>query len=297
MTLALLLACLGCHHDSIAGRRPEKIIGEQGLGPGQFVFPRAMATGPDGAVYVVDKTARIQRFSPEGEYDTSWQMPEWQAGKPTGLTVDVQNRVLVADTHYHRVMIFDRDGHELARFGSEGDGPGQFQLPTDVEVDAEGNFYVAEYGGNDRISKFAPDHTFITSFGGPDAGEASLLRPQALKMDGQGMLWVTDSLHHRICRFTRGGKLVASFGKAGDRPGELKYPYDLELCPDGSVLVCEFGNNRVQRFDSSGRSLETWGAAGRHPGELASPWGLSLGKGHRVYVVDYLNHRVQMFRM
>jgi DNA-binding beta-propeller fold protein YncE len=224
-------------------------------------------------------------------------MPEWQSGKPTGLTVDAGNRVLVADTHYHRVMIYDRDGKELARFGSEGNGPGQFQLLTDIEVDADGNLYVGEYGGNDRISKFTAGFRYVSSFGGPDAGEASLLRPQAMKIDGDGILWVTDSVHHRICRFTREGKFISSFGTPGDRPGELKYPYDIELCPDGTLLVCEFGNNRVQRFDGSGHSLEIWGAAGRRPGELASPWGMALGKDRRVYVVDYLNHRVQMFRM
>src|SRR4051812_38729953 len=124
-----LLLAMGCHRESIANRPPEKIIGDQGLGPGQFVYPRAMATAADGTVFVVDKTARIQRFSPDGDYETGWQMPEWQAGKPTGLTVDSKNRVLVADTHYHRVMIFDRDGHELARFGGEGNGPGQFVFP------------------------------------------------------------------------------------------------------------------------------------------------------------------------
>ncbi len=287
----------GCKRNSISGRVPDKIIGEHGLGPGQFVHPRAIATAADGCVFVVDKTARIQRFSPDGEFETYWQMPEWQAGKPTGLTVDAAGRVLVADTHYHRVLVYDRDGHELSRFGSEGNGPGQFQLPTDIEQDSDGNLYVSEYGGNDRISKFTPDYHHVMSFGGPDAGEASLLRPQAMKFDRQGVLWVADALHHRICRFSRDGRLLSAFGTAGDAPGQLKYPYDLALCSDGTVLVCEFGGNRLQRFDAHGKSLEVWGTAGRRPGELASPWGMALGKDNRVYVVDYLNHRVQMFRM
>lgn len=287
----------GCQRDHIAGRPPEKVIGDHGLGPGQFVSPRAMAAGPDGCIYVVDKTARIQRFSADGEYETGWQTPEWDAGKPTGLTIDAQNRVLVADTHYHRVLIYDRDGKELGRFGSIGEGPGQFELPTDVAIDAEGNLFVSEYGGNDRVSRYTPDYKFVLSFGGPESGEASLQRPQAVKVDAHGIVWVADAIHHRICRFTREGKFLGSFGTAGDRPGELKYPYDLDFCPDGTMLVCEFGNNRLQRFDTEGHSLEVWGATGRRPGELASPWGMSLGRDHRVYVVDYLNHRVQMLRM
>ena len=52
----------GCDKPGIAGRKPAKIFGGKGLGPGQFVYPRAIAVGPQGCVFIVDKTARIQRF-------------------------------------------------------------------------------------------------------------------------------------------------------------------------------------------------------------------------------------------
>ena len=83
------------------------------LGPGQFHHPRAIACDAQGRLFVVDMTARIQRFSPEGEFETAWEMPAKRAGKPTGLTVDSAGRVLVADTHYNRVMIYDADGNLL----------------------------------------------------------------------------------------------------------------------------------------------------------------------------------------
>lgn len=297
ITTLALLACAGCRQQSISGRKPEKVIGDHGLGPGQFVYPRAITVAPDGCIFVVDKTARIQRFSADGEFETSWQMPEWDSGKPTGLTVDAQNRLLVADTHYHRVIIFDRDGHELARFGTEGEGPGQFILPTHVAVAPDGEIYVGEYGGNDRISRFSPTFEYLGSFGGRDAGEASLMRPQSLCFDSQGVLWVADAVHHRLCRFTREGTFLGAFGTPGRQPGQIEYPYDFAFCADGTVLVAEFGNNRLQRFDTQGHSLEVWGSAGRGPGQLAYPWGVALGRNGRVYVVDAGNNRVQMFRM
>ena len=292
---AVLLA--GCDEGGITGRVPEKIFGGQGIEPGKFVYPRAIAVGPDGCVFIVDKTARIQRFSPDGEFEVAWHMPKWEAGKPTGLTVDAQGRVYAADTHYHQVIIFDRDGNELHRFGTNGEGNGQFVYPTRVAIDMKGNLYVSEYGGNDRISRFTPDYEYVTSFGGPVDGELTLSRPQAMAFDDEGMLWVADACHHRICRFTPDGELTFSFGGPGREPGQLQYPYDVELCPDGTLLVCEFGNNRIQRFDRQGESLETWGRAGRGPGQLASPWGVAVGRDGRVYVLDSRNHRVQMFRM
>jgi DNA-binding beta-propeller fold protein YncE len=70
-------------------------------------------------------------------------MPEWSAGKPTGLGVAPDGTVYAADTHYSRVMIFDPDGRHLGEFGSHGHGPGQFVLPSDVAVDEEGCIYVS----------------------------------------------------------------------------------------------------------------------------------------------------------
>lgn len=296
LLLATLVLAVGCDR-RLTSRKPERVIGNHGVGPGEFVFPRAVATGPDGCVYVVDKTARIQRFSPDGEYEFGWRMPEWDKGKPTGLMVDAQNHVWVADTHYARVVIYDRDGKELEHFGAEGEGPGQFIFPTHTAIGPDGTRYVSEYGGNDRISRFTPAWEYLGSFGDRNAGPAALVRPQAMAMDADGTLWVADACSHRICHYDGGGALLGAFGTMGSEPGQLKYPYGLALCPDGTLLVCEFGNNRIQRFDRSGKSLEAWGSAGAGPGQLAEPWGVAVGRDGRVYVVDYRNHRVQMFRM
>ena len=297
LALVLLLAVTGCDQRTTGGRRPEAIFGERGLGPGQFSYPRAIAIAGDGSVFVVDKTARIQRFNADGKFELYWQMPEWQAGKPTGITVDRHERVLVADTHYSRVMIFDRDGKELARLGSQGQGPGQFLLPTCVAVDADDNLYVSEYGGNDRISRFSPQFEYLGSFGGPDAGPASLSRPQSLAFDAEGTLWVADAVHHRICRFTRTGQLLSTFGIPGRQPGQLQYPYGVKVCPDGTLIVCEFGNDRVQRFDRQGKLLEAWGGTGRQPGQFLYPWSVAIGKDNRLYMLDSGNDRVQVFRL
>lgn len=291
----LLLGCAGCSGGAgLDGLPPEKIFGDHGLGPGQFYFPRAIAVAPDGKVFVVDKYARIQRFSADGDYETGWQMPEWKAGKPTGLYVDPRGRLFVADTHYHRVMIFNRDGNEMARFGCSGEELGQFIYPTTVATDAEGNIYVAEYGGNDRITRFTPDFKPVASFGGKDAGEASLLRPQNMAIDTDDTLWVTDACHHRICRFNRNGKLISQFGMPGRQPGRLQYPYGITLCPNGNLLVCEFGNVRIQWFDRTGRYLGSWGTPGHGTGQLATPWGVATGPDGRIYVLDSGNHRVQI---
>lgn len=291
------VAVCGCDRSGPGGGTPERIFGQTGLGPGDFSYPRTIAVGPDGDVFVIDKSARVQRFNSDGEFEHGWQMPDWRAGKPVGVTIDRTGRVFIADTHYHRVKIYDHDGNPLGEFGSVGTGPGQFTYPTSVAIDRDSFIYVAEYGGLDRISKFTPDFDYVMEFGTPDAGDAALLRPQSLEFDAEDTLWLADSGHHRICRFSREGVLLSAFGTIGSDPGQLRYPYGVRVAPDGNLLVAEYGNNRVQMFTPAGTSLWTWGSPGRQPGQLAIPWALAISRDGRVYVVDSGNNRIQVFRL
>ncbi len=296
MTLATTLAN-GCAPPANSAAPTERVFGRTGVGALEFNYPRAAVATPDGQLYVVDKGGRVQLLGQSGEFVRAWRMPQIDAGKPTGLGISPDGRVFAADTHYSRVMVFDADGRELQRFGSFGDEPGQFRLPTDVAINAAGEIYVAEYGGNDRISKFTPNWDFITSFGGRDSDEAARLdRPQSLVIAADGSLWVADAVRHRIVHFAANGAFLGQFGRLGSGAGELRFPYGLGLLSDGSLVVCEYGNNRVQRFADDGRSLGIWGRAGRRAGELAYPWSLVVGQRDLVLVIDSGNNRVQTFR-
>lgn len=285
----------GCENSSGASVPPsQQVFGSTGMGPGEFSYPRAIARGTDDRFYIVDKAARVQCYDKHGRFLFDWRMPDHLAGKPTGLGVGPDGRVYVADTHYFRVVVFEPDGTYLTEFGCEGEGPGQFIMPTDVAVSPTGEIYVSEYGGNDRISKFSPDFEHLLSFGGPDAGAAQLQRPQELYADADGSLWVADACNHRICHFSPEGELLDSFGRNGNGLGELRFPYGLDRLSDGTFVVCEYGSNRVQRFSAAGQSLGTWGRAGRGQGELAYPWAVAVGSDDQVWIVDSGNNRVQV---
>jgi DNA-binding beta-propeller fold protein YncE len=284
----------GCHPTASLPDGVVATFGGFGLENGAFSYPRAITAEPDGSVFVVDKSGRIQRFSADGAFETGWRMPETEHGKPIGLSVHPDGRLFVADTHYHRVMVFDRDGRFLASLGREGTGDGEMQLPTDVAFDADGYVYVGEYQGNDRITKWSPNLAFVKALAEEPMDGKRLRRPAGLAVDREQTLWIADACNHRIVRLSREGELLATFGRFGSSPGEMRYPYDIAVTPDDQIMICEYEGNRLQWFSKEGRSLRIWGRGGRRPGELFAPWGAAYGPRGRIYIVDSLNSRVQI---
>lgn len=297
-TSAVMLAgCLPPPDEQQAGAE-QRVWGGLGQGRGEFYKPRACALGPDQLLYVVDKTGRIQVFDEDGVYQRGWRTPEVKNGKPCGLSFDRDGHLIVADTHYFRVLRYTAQGELLADRtlgGVCGDGPGEFNFVTRAVEDSQGNLYVAEYGEQDRIQKFSPEGEFLLQWGRHGEGDGEFNRPQALVVDEEDHLWVADACNHRILVFdatTSDVKLLKKWGEEGEAAGQLRYPWDLLLAgPD--VYVCEFGNHRIQKFTRDGVWQDSWGSAGREAGQLMQPWSIVRDDQGRLFVVDTYNHRVK----
>ena len=85
--------------------------------------------------------------------------------KPTGVAVDQEGDLYVADTLNNRIEVFDADGKFISTFGKAGDGPGYFARPKGVAVDGDGHIWVAD-GVQDRVQVFNKDAQLLISFGG-----------------------------------------------------------------------------------------------------------------------------------
>ncbi|PKK16773.1 tripartite motif-containing protein 3-like, partial [Columba livia] len=64
---------------------------------------------------------------------------------PHFVAVNNKNEIVVTDFHNHSVKVYSADGEFLFKFGSHGEGNGQFNAPTGVAVDANGNIIVADW--------------------------------------------------------------------------------------------------------------------------------------------------------
>ncbi|MGD9789349.1 MAG: hypothetical protein AB7Q00_06280 [Phycisphaerales bacterium] len=276
--------------------RIERSFGETGLSPGQFAYPRCMdSDGRD--LWVIDKVARVQRIDGQtGASVVSWRMPEWEKGKPTGVTVwtpagqDEDEYVFVADTHYHRVMVYrvgaptgdrGREPELVTRFGEYGEGPGQFIYPTDIAVepteDGRGvaRLWVSEYGGNDRISVFVPADA--ATVGDAEASDRQAALPTAWR-----------------CERTLGGR---SDGEPNAEVLSFSRPQSLALdLSRKRLVIADACNHRLIVADLEGaveRTIGSMGEVGEEPGRFSYPYGLELLDDGSVLVSEFGNCRVQ----
>ncbi len=284
--IVLVVVTLGLAAYSL--RSPTDIVwGKRGAEAGAVVRPRA-AVLIDDTIYLVDFTARIQTYDLDGHHTgLTFTTPDYRNGRPSGLGVDNQGRLMVADSHYHCVRIYNADGTVVKTLD------GDFGYVSDCVQDDDGFYYISEFGQRDRITKLDPDGKVVAHWGESGSEPGQLLRARALAFGPDGNLYVADACNHRIQVFTKAGQFVKAFGSPGDGLGELSYPYDLAFAPDGSLYVVERGNCRVQKFDRNGTAMATWGAKGRKTGQLADPWAVVVDRSGRVHVVDTENHRVQ----
>ena len=271
-----------------------QIIGSRGVGVGELNKPRSVAVDAQDNLYVVDMTGRVQKFSSNGVFLLSWQMPQTDLGKPKGMGRDHDGNILVLEPHYQRVNVFSPEGKLVAQWGKRGTNAGQFTLPRAVAVTSLGEVFVSEYSVLDRVQRFAArGEKLLASFGHSGNEPAEFNRPEGLCVDAQDRLYVADSCNHRIQVFSSDGKFLRAYGRAGKGKGDLSYPYDICVDAAGRQYVCEFGNSRIQVFDANDQPLEIIGSPGTAPGQFNNPWGVALDSAGNLYVADSQNHRVQ----
>ena len=190
-------------------------------------------------------TGRIEIFDRDGECAGGWTLDK--GSRPAGLVADAARaRLYVADPGLHRVLVFDPSGAIIARIGQRGTGPGEFNYPGWLALDASGQLYVTD-ALNFRIQLFAPDGTLVSSFGHPGDGSGDFARPKGVGIDRDGHVYVVDALFDAVQIFDAQGHYLLGFGARGTREGQFWLPSGLAVDGD-RIYVVDSYNQRVQVF-------------------------------------------------
>ncbi|CAL8349160.1 unnamed protein product [Arctogadus glacialis] len=186
------------------------------IGVGRLMGPKGVAVDKNGHIITVDNKAccvfifqangkLVTKFGAKGTSDRQFAekcganiAPDQKVSKsgpvfsPHFVAVNNKNEIVVTDFHNHSVKVYNADGEFLFKFGSHGEGNGQFNAPTGVAVDANGNIIVADWG-NSRIQVFDSSGSFLSYI---NTSADPLYGPQGLALTSDGHVAVADSGNH-----------------------------------------------------------------------------------------------------
>ena len=288
-----------------------------------FADPFGIAVDYRGNVIVADggQSNRIRTISQDGNVKTiAGSVEGFQDGDalsaqfntPSGVAIDKQGNIIIADTSNNRIRKVSADGRTVSTIAGNGaagfkDGPAaeaEFDGPIGVAVDRKGNVFVADTY-NDSVRKISVDGnvTTLAGSGSPgyaDGQGASALfdTPCGVAEDKEGNLYVADAGNHAIRKLTSAGE-VTTVVRGTDTEVRLDRPVGLVVTHDKFLFVADEGRGRIVRLTPEGEAsvyagqgtgfAEGAGAEARFSG----PCGIAIDREGNLYVADSDNYVVR----
>ncbi len=183
---------------------------------------------------------------------------------PTDVAWDAADNIYVSDGYVDsRIAKMDKNGDWIKSWGSYGSREGQFRNPHNMQIDRQGNVYIADRG-NGRIQVFDSDGNFKkviwlnvaydkkrhpTLFNVP-ANAPNGTAPWALCITtgSTQYLYAIDSEPGRLYKLTLDGKILGMLGQSGRQLGQFNWPHGLACPAENVIYVADMNNWRVQRL-------------------------------------------------
>ena len=208
------------------------------------------------------------------------------------VAVDAAGNVYATD-FVSEVKKYNSSGTYLGTFGTVSTGSDTTHLnsPRGIDVDSDGNVYIADWSNN-RIVKLDSSLSFSATF--TSAYSVNFSKPYSVKVSGTN-IYVLDSFNDRVVEMTNTGTAVTQWGTSGSGNGQFNNPDFLGIDHNnGNIYVADAANNqRIQLFTSSGAYLSQWGGLGTGDSQFGgttltynSPRGIAVDTSGKVYVVD-----------
>ena len=237
---------------------------------------------------------------------------------PTGIAIDSNNNLYVADTGNHIIRKITPTGNVTTIAGSgvagNTDGTGtsaKFSAPRGIAIDNNDNLYVTDYN-NHRIRKITPTG-IVTTFAGSTNGQidgqgtaAKFSYPSGITIDGNGNLYVTDINTIKVISptgyvSTLSGNYAYDYIDGVGTSARFNMPLAIFADNNGDLLISDSNNNRSRKVTSNGGVVTTFagnGTAGDVNGtalnsSFFTPYGITKNSTGDIFIADYFNSKIK----
>jgi sugar lactone lactonase YvrE len=291
-----------------------------------FSDPFGIAIDKTSSVLIADGGAsnRIRRLTKEGKIETVAGSTEGFANgaasdakfnTPSGIAMDTQGNLYIADTGNNRIRKLDATGQvtTVAGTGAAGINDGvalgaMFDAPIGIAVDKAGNLYVADTY-NDRIRKITTDGQVTTLAGSGIAGyvdgqaeQSRFDTPCGIAVDEHGNVFVADTGNNAIRKITTQGEVTTLTRAGADEPNgnaRLYSPVSLVLTPDHFLFITSSANGSIYRLTPEGElSVYAGSRSGFADGtgteaRLNGAAGIAADTQGNLYIADNYNYLIR----
>ncbi len=220
-----------------------------------------------------------------------------------GLCVDADGNVYATETFKYRIQKITPSGLVTTFAGGtkgSADGIGanaQFEAPSGIAIDKEGNFYVKDAY---RIRKITPDGVVSTFT------EIPVPWNDQIAIDLENNIYLADTRNHKIHKISAEGVFTTIAGSSkgyADGPAEnakFSEPRGIVLDLDGNIYVSELSNFKIRKIATDGIVTTIAGGSSRGymdgvglNAKFDRPVGLAIDTDGNLYVGDDNNRKIR----
>lgn len=249
---------------------------EIGSGYSGFEFAHSVRVDKDDNIWTVDEGSNsVTKFSPDGKLlMVLGRRPLAVAGaipspagpnppaqkyvlcRPTDVGWDPQGNIFVSDGYCNnRVVKYDKEGRFLAQAGSEkaGSALGEFNLPHGLQVDGQGNVWVADRS-NFRYQVLDNNLKPIREITNLGVGWTLCISPGPHQYvflsnsNPNGNVPGSWDITGEIYKTELDGTVLGRFGKPGKLPPGFQVVHMMDCRDPNGILTGEIESWRVQKL-------------------------------------------------
>ena len=201
----------------------------------------AVDVDADGNVYAFRRDANdVWKLDADGNMLEEWDQDfaQWAHG----IRVGPDGAIWTVDGQGHQVKKWSHDGGELLMtlgvYGVAGATPDNFDRPTDVAFGPDGEFFVSDGYGNNRVVKYDRNGQYSKTWGEPGTDPGQFDLPHTIVVDSRNRVLVGDRENARIQIFDLDGNLLEVWDHLGS-------PYGLSIDDNDQLYVADLVNARI----------------------------------------------------